>query len=133
MPTDTPTITPIPDGQVTGRIYIPSLDRPFLTTVYLQDTSTKETTNVATDSDGYYSFTDVRPGNYVLAIDKIRISPEDPLFSYCKLLVDKATWEYSLDLDIVGGKLQPTAIQYSSLAFDMAGDAIESDLLLVCE
>lgn len=134
IPTNTPTATPIPLGQITGIIFIEGINHPYQTNVNLVDANLKaKIANVSTDSDGRFSFSEVKPGEYVLSIN---VPIPNPIFDsyHCKYTIGgEKGWEWSGDMKLVGSSFSISAVTYQSDLLIMQGETIEHDLTLVCK
>ena len=133
-PTQTPTATPIPLGQITGRIFVDGINQPYVTDVNLYNSGTKNSIAViSTDTEGYFSFEDVEPGEYVLWL---YISLPDPFFtaSHCKLSIGgEEGWNFSGDVQLVGSSFSMTGVKYESDIIEIQGETMERNLNLLCE
>jgi hypothetical protein len=133
-PTFTPSPTPIPPSEITGKIFVDGINQPYETNVLLVDSDKKAVvTNANTDPNGMFSFSDVKPGNYVLQID---VPLPNPMFDtyHCKMTIGgEKGWAFSANMKIVGSKLSVTSVIYQSDPIKMQGKTVEQDLNLVCK
>ena len=132
IPTEAPTATvpptpmPEPGGVVRGIIYLSDVERPASIDMVLISESGEDEYTSSSDSEGYYAFTGVTPGEYRLE------GRVDTLVEDCPMvrLDEQDMWKFSIVVQ-GDGTLKPFA---TSEPFQVAdGEETVLDLLLLCE
>jgi hypothetical protein len=135
-PTETPTITPTrgptrtpTPGRVEGRIYRDDTGKGFgsvtanLIIAYLGPIKT-----ITTDSDGYYTFADVRPGLYNV---EVVLNASHPNMVGCNKIYTPPGAEWQIEIAVVGRT--PVIRGVLGPQFNLsAGETVQMDYGMMC-
>jgi hypothetical protein len=126
-PTATLTPTPRPGARITGRAYYTDTGQAFSTTVSLTNTGTQAELTAETDSQGYYEFTGVEPGQYRIMI----LIPEE-LITACSnpRLTSRDEWSVGYQITATGGMFPMVDSNDFSVSL---GDNIVKTPPIVCQ
>jgi hypothetical protein len=136
-PTSTYTATPIPPtatldpimGRIEGKVYRSDTNQPFAnTSVILRDATYNELLTTTTDTQGYYIFPSIQPGEYGLSVE---LTFKHPVLSSCNTLKQTGD-DWLFVTEVKGGGIELTGVDALSINVS-AGEIIEKNLTLICE